>query len=145
MKYITAILAIFFFTNTCNAQNLLKHYERNASFTGIILPLEKFNSSNYKIVYADSVYDVANITIKKADIGVIKNVRLVLDTKDKVYVSIECTTKSKKKYNLLKLLIAKRLNCTLEELCSPTHEFEKYTVTCMKKGRNKIIVLKAKI
>jgi hypothetical protein len=124
-------------------QSQLQHYERKASFDHIYLPFEKFSSSDYKIVYDDSVYDAAKITIKKGKINGVKKINLKFTVSDKVYSMIELTTKSSKKFELLKIMLAKSLSCSPDKFGNTPYidETRKIKVEIKMMGRRKTIIL----
>jgi hypothetical protein len=144
MKYIIIALAFMCSINNAQSQSLLKHYERNVEFSSIMLPNDAFKSTDFKIIYPDSIYDTADIIIKKAVFENLKKISLVLKTKDKIYTSIQLGTKSKKRFTLLKEMVAKKLACTVVQLESGTYVDEAINISIKKLGRHKIILLSQK-
>jgi hypothetical protein len=125
-------------------QNLLQHYERKATFDHIYLPFEKFISSDYRIVYHDSIYNTASITIKKGTISGVKKIRLKITVNEYIYSSIELSTKSTKKFELLKTMLAASLSCTSDkfETSKPyLDKVKKIKVVIRKLGSRKLILI----
>ena len=139
------ILTATFLFSICLAfsQGLLKHYERKASFDHIFLPFETFNSSDYRIVYHDSVYNAADITIKKAKIKEVKKIGLKLSVSQHTYNSVELTTKSFKRFEQLKTILADAMSCTPDKFGANPYvdKTKNIRVVIKRAGRRNTLVL----
>ena len=144
MKFIIIAIALMCSIKGAQSQNVLKHYVRKAQFLSIMLPNDAFKSSEFRIIYPDSIYKAADIIIKSAGFENLKKINLVLKTKDKVYTSIQLSTKSNKRFNLLKGMVAKKLACLVDKVEDGTCVHENVNVSIKKQGRNKMIILTKK-
>ena len=144
MKYVMLFVALVLFIKINQAQGTLKHYERKAQFSCIMLPNQAFKSSDFKFIYPDSIYNTAEIQIKKARFENLKRIKVVIKTKDKTYSSIQLSTKSNKRFELLKEMLAKQLGCSTDEMERGTYQNKYFSIAKRKLKRNKILLLTQK-
>ena len=97
MKTILLIVTVFPFLFF--AQDVeLRHYQRKHVFEKLPLPAQRFETSKFNIMFADSLFDVAKVQIKKAKFEAHKSrFNVLLEARNGVYQQVMLVCKGQQK------------------------------------------------
>lgn len=99
MKAIFLVLSFFAFL-AFSQEVELRHYQRTHGFETLPLPNHRFEASKFNIMFADSLYDVAKVQIKKAEFLTHNTkVSLFLEARKGLYYQVMFIFKGQKKLN----------------------------------------------
>lgn len=115
MKTLLIILFPLFVGVNITAQEV-KHYQKKIELNQILLPYEKYNSDLFDIVFEDSLYSNANITVKKGKIKSIKKASCLIIVENNMYTVNSIQVKGKKKFELLKKNIGSILGSDISDI-----------------------------
>lgn len=101
--FILVVLSVF----AAHSQEVrLEHYQRTKSFDGLPLPTDEYKSSEFGIIFPDSLYNAANIRIKKANFkGYKSSFQMILSVEEKNFTQIRIFAKGKRKIDIVFKLI----------------------------------------
>lgn len=101
-KYLLFSLLSFTVFALFGQGGMLQHYQRKVQIDDPILACMEYNSSEFDIIYHDSIYNEAEIKVKKCYIGECKKVKFLASMKNGKYTKIVYL--SKKKNRLIDVL-----------------------------------------
>ena len=94
------------FAQNSNEKGSINHFEKKCTLKSLILPNQKFQSSNFKINLSTDLYDAGNIYLKNPSFRDIKFKEVKLRFISNVYFSVAYTF-SKKYLSLMKEYVEK--------------------------------------
>ena len=102
MKYHILLFSLFLGLSLLSQDAELQHYQREYSMAKIPLPNDKFVSSDYNILFPDSLYSSAKITLRKVRFeGMRKSFSCQMHIEQGVYKEIKFVVKGKKRLTFL--------------------------------------------
>lgn len=79
------LILIFFCFAGYSQEAQIKHYQRNCTFSSLLLPCSSYNSNLFSISFPDSLYSSGDITIKKLKVSNYKVRAKFYFSKEKYY------------------------------------------------------------